>query len=118
MPALDKATLVVFQDRDWWINPRLAVFTVYVDNRRVGKATFQGRCVVSIQPGNHSVRARQWWFHSRPLSLDVAQGQTVTVRADVNRSGGFARTFARAMLRPFRSVRLELVSPSPTGSVE
>ena len=98
--------LVVFQDRKWVGDLRLGAFTVAIDGVRTGVARVQGEVSAQVSPGRHTVRIRQWWYRSPSVDVDVPEGQTVRMRADVDMSVGRARRVGRMLLRPSRSLTL------------
>lgn len=103
--------VVVFQDRDWAItDPRLGAFVVSVDgNRPSGVAPVRGETSVEVPPGRHTVRIRQWWYRSPQVEVNIGPGQVVRLRADIDRSVGVIRRMGRMLVRPFRSLTLEVV---------
>lgn len=99
--------LVVFQDRKWVVaDPRLGAFSVSIDGLRVGIAHVGGEVGSDVLPGKHRVRIRQWWYRSPPLEVEVLNGQTVRLRADIDRSIGVVRRMGRMLLHPSRSLTL------------
>jgi hypothetical protein len=101
-------TLVVLQDRQWVGDPRLGGFNVSVNGRRVGKAPVQGRLVVPVSPGPNTVRIRQWWFRSPPVTLDIASDATVRLRGDIPRSMGFSARMFKFLISPGSALVLEV----------
>lgn len=106
------STLVIFQDRQWAGDPRLGSFTVNIDGesgldgQTVGKVTVRGELALRVPPGCHGVRVRQLWYSSPWLDVDIPPGQTVRLRADVDKTGGAVRRVARALVRPCRYLAL------------
>jgi len=99
--------LVVFQDRKWVVaDPRLGAFSVSIDGTLVGIAEVGGEVGRDVSPGSHTVRIRQWRYCSPPFEVDVLKGQTVRLRADINRTVGVVRRMARMLVRPSRSLTL------------
>jgi hypothetical protein len=97
---VESSTVLVFQDRQWFGDPRLGAFIVTVDGRRVGVAPVRGRLVVRVQPGVHTLRIRQRWYRSPGIELTVAEGATVRLQADIPKHLGFAKRMARFMFKP------------------
>jgi hypothetical protein len=71
--------LVVWQDRVWLGEPRLARITIYLDGGRIGSVLPGERVHLQVPPGSHSVRVRQWWYMSSRVTVDPAAG-TVVIR--------------------------------------
>jgi hypothetical protein len=93
-------TVVVFQDRMWFGDPRLGAFVVYVDGKRAGVAPVQGQLTVAVTPGVHRVRVRQWWYRSPLVEVAVAEREVVRLRADIPRSTAFPARMARFTFTP------------------
>jgi len=104
-PSTD-AAIAVFQDRDWYGDPRWAVFTVSVDRKRVGTVPLHDRVVVPVTSGEHTVRIRQWWYRSPPLTVEVEPGATLMLRGSVNRSSAGV---VKMLFRPWSSLMLERI---------
>ena len=103
--------LVVFQDRKWVVaDPRLGAFSVSIDGTRVGIARVEGEFGREVSPGSHRVRIRQWWYRSPPVEVDVLKGETVRLRADIDRSVGPVRRMGRMLVHPSRSLTLTRVT--------
>ena len=99
----------VFQDRSWFGDPKLAVFSVYVDKKRVGKVPLQSSVRFPVAPGQHRLRVRQWYYGSRPVEVTVAAGETLRYRADVPRGEG-VRGAVRMAFNPAHCLVLERTS--------
>lgn len=100
------STVLVFQDRKWFGDPRLGTFVVIVDGRREGVAPVRGQVVVRVKPGVHRVRVRQWWYRSPELELTVPDGATVRLRADIPKQIGVGKRIARFIFKPSHSLTL------------
>lgn len=100
--------VVVIQDRLWGGDPRFGGFRVRVDGRRAGIAPVGGRCFVTVKPGTHPVRIRQWWYQSPSLVLDIHAGQTIRLKADIDRSAGVFRRMGRLLFKPWQSLSLSI----------
>jgi hypothetical protein len=95
----------IFQDRNWFGNPRMAAFAVYVDGSPVGTVTLKGSLLVSLTPGVHHLRVRQWFFVSPEVLITVQSGNVVRLKADVPREGPFIPRLIR-MLNIFKALSL------------
>jgi hypothetical protein len=103
------ATISVFQDRPWVGNPRLGAFVVVLDGHRVGTVAIHDNLVISVSPGEHAVRIRQWWFRSSPLTVKVEQSSVLHLRADIPRSLGLFARFARFLFSPSTALVLDQI---------
>jgi len=52
----------------------------------------------------HQVRARQWWYSSRPLEVETTPGETVRVHVDLARGRSFLQGMLTLMFTPWRGV--------------
>jgi hypothetical protein len=109
-----QATFVVQTQRDWFGDPRLGTFTVYLDGNNAGKVAPRGRLVLSSTIGEHVVRVRQWWYLSPRLTVDLREGSPLVVEVDVSRRDSFIRRFLTFMFAPWRALSIEI---SETGDV-
>ena len=100
----------IYQDRDWFGDPRMAVFTVYVDGSRAGSVALKSSIRLSLSPGIHRLRIRQWFFSSPDVPINVGPGQVIRLKADVPRQLPFPRRFLR-MLAFSDALSLEPVGP-------
>lgn len=100
-------TIVVFQDREWFGDPRLGAFVMSVDGKRVGRVALHGECACQVMPGQHTVRVRQWWFRSPPVRVNVTSGSTARLRADIPLSLSFFRRMAKGLFAPGKCLTLE-----------
>ena len=98
--------IIVFQDRSWFGDPRLGAFVLSIDGRRAGVVRVQDSLTVSLQPGQHALRIRQWWYRSPAVSLDVSAAQQVRLRADIDRTMGGFRRWLRFMFTPWKALVL------------
>jgi hypothetical protein len=101
-----KATLEVSTDRQWFGDPRLGTFIVYLDGNRAGMVPPRGQLVLHPAPGRHVLRARQWWYLSPRLEIEVGAGTHVDVRVDVIREGTFPFRMLRMIFTPWRGLTL------------
>jgi hypothetical protein len=109
------ATIVVFQERDWFGDPRLGAFTVSVDRKQVGRVAVNGSSTFPVSAGTHTVRIRQWWYRSPSITLNVPSGADARLRADVPRSLSFLRRMGRFLFAPSACLVLESTSDAPEG---
>jgi hypothetical protein len=98
--------MVIVNDRRWVGDPRLAGFAVYVDGRRSGLAPLGENLNVPVQAGRHVVRIRGWWFLSPRTHVEVKQGETVRLSADIPQAKPWWRRIARGIFDPFHSLSL------------
>lgn len=101
----------VYQDRAWFGDPKLAVFNVYLDKKRIGKVPLQSSVRLSVAPGQHRLRIRQWYYGSRPMDVTVAPGETKRFRADVPKKEG-VRGIGRMAFKPTRCLVVQPESGS------
>jgi hypothetical protein len=109
------AVIVVYQDRSWFGDPRLATFVMSVDGNRVGRVRLRSSVAFSVTPGQHLVRIGQWQYRSRSVVVNVKSGETVTLCADIPRDGHLIARILRGMVRPRSWLVLEPVPPPATG---
>jgi hypothetical protein len=108
-------TVVVFQDRMWFGNPKQGAFVVNVDGKRAGVAPVNGELVVAVTPGSHQIRVRQWRFRSPAVEITVGGGETVLLSADIPRSLGFAARMALFLTRPSKCLVLARADALPSS---
>lgn len=101
-----QSSIMVFQDRAWFGDPRLGAFVLSIDGRRAGVVRVQDSLTVSLQPGQHALRIRQWWYRSPAVSLDISAAQHVRLRADIDRTTGGFRRWLRFMFTPWKALVL------------
>lgn len=106
--------VIVFQDRRWFLDPRLGAVAVFVDGHREGVAPVDGELVVRVAPGEHVVRIRAWWWYRSPVvAVTVADGQGLRLRADVPQELGMLARFTRCLFSPWRCLTL-----TPIGAAD
>lgn len=107
--AADRAngTIVVFQDRRWFGDPRSGVFTVSVDGKRVGRVAVHSESAFPVAPGSHTVRIRTWWYRSLPVTVNVGSEAEARLRADILRTLSFLHRLAKGVFTPGASLVLE-----------
>jgi hypothetical protein len=76
----------IFQDRDWFGDPRLAAFVVYVDGARRGNLALKSMMKIQLPIGPHRIRIRQWYFMSPSLNVNVTTEETIRLKADILRA--------------------------------
>ena len=70
----------------------------------------QRSLALNCSPGRHRVRARQWWYLSPRVDVDLASGQTVELSVDLVCRESLFRRWLTLMFLPWRGVAI-----SPTG---
>jgi hypothetical protein len=100
--------IVFFQDRKWFGDRRLAAFFLTIDGRRIGKVPYRSQLAVSVAPGEHLVRVRQWWYRSPRTCVEVPPGATITLQADISRAP-MRRRFLTFLFRPSSALKIEPV---------
>jgi len=108
-----EAAIVVFQDRNWSGDPRLAAFTVSVDGKKVGQATLGSSLRVPVSPGSHTVRIRQWWYRSPRITVEVSSGSNVKLKADAPTDRGAFAGMVKLIFRPSTALVLESSDVEP-----
>jgi len=104
------AHIVVRTHRQWFGDPRLGTFVVYLDNERAGVLPPEGRLDLQCDPGDHVVRIRQWWYRSHPIRLCLLPAQSLNLNADIVRTGGLLIRMATLILTPGRALTLDEIS--------
>ena len=79
------ATIRVHRARRYYA--RLRLLQIVVDGEVQGAVAYGGIESVEVEPGRHSVQAKQDWARSRPLMIDVAPGETVDLTFDITVRG-------------------------------
>ena len=100
------ATVIVSTDRKWVGDPRLGTFVVYLDGTRAGSVPPRGQLVLRCATGRHVLRARQWWYLSPRLEIELSAGSDADVRVDVIREGGFPSRILRMVFTPWQGLTL------------
>jgi hypothetical protein len=100
------ATLNVSTDRTWFGEPRLGAFVVSLDGKRAGTLPPRGQLVLHCAAGRHVLRARQWWYSSPRLEIELSAGSHADVRVDVIREGAFPSRMLRMIFTPWRALTL------------
>jgi hypothetical protein len=112
------ATIVIATGRDWFGDPRLGTFTVYLDGKKAGKLPPRGRLVLTCQSGKHVARIRQWWYLSPRVEVDVGEATSLVLDADVTHRGSMARRALTMMFAPWRGLSLAVVPDVEPYSTE
>jgi hypothetical protein len=107
--AAADASIVVATTRQWYGDPRLGTFTVYLDGAKVGTVPPQGSLRIPCSSGRHRVRVRQWWYRSPPFEVTVAAGGTSQLDVDLVRDGSVLRRLLILMFAPWRGVAVSAV---------
>jgi hypothetical protein len=106
-------SIVIFQDRMWYGDPRRGSFVARVDGHSAGTIAVLGSVRVEAQPGQHSVRIRQWWYRSPQIEVTVTPGVTVYLRGDIDRSKGTLSRMVKMFFAPSSSLALEIQNSGP-----
>jgi hypothetical protein len=101
----ENATIILTTLRPWFGNQQLGAFRVSVDGRNAGVLMPQGSLELSCAPGKHRLRARQWWYLSPMVEVDLASGETARFAVDIVRGPLFTRLL-RLMFLPWRGVAI------------
>jgi hypothetical protein len=105
-------TIIVSTPRHWVGNQALGAFSIYLDGAKVGVLAPEGTLRLPCAPGHHTMRARQWWYMSPRIELDVIPEASRRVECDLARRDSTLARFLRLMFSPWRGIVL-----SPDGSV-
>jgi hypothetical protein len=111
------ATIVVATGRDWYGDPRLGTFTVYLDGKKAGTLPPCGRLVVSCRSGRHVVRVRQWWYLSPRLEVEASGVSPLVLDADVSRRDSLLRRLLTMMFVPWRGLSLAVAPGVSTADL-
>ncbi len=76
---MDSKTKIIISRSSEWMN-RLRTFKILINNNQVGALKNGGTEEFSVQPGTNSVQCKVDWYSSRPLSIDIKEGETVYLR--------------------------------------
>jgi len=92
-----------------WVKPKAESFRggalrIYTDGKNRGYVSALGRRELAVAPGTHRVRVCFRWFRSRPVVVEVDEGQNVELNASVPRTVSGA---IRLLLLPWRALDLE-----------
>jgi hypothetical protein len=104
------STLVVENAYQWVGSAGAGGFVVYVDGKRAGVATLGRQLRLRVDPGQHTLRVRLWWYFSPTVKLTVWDGQTRRFSADISRQHMVLARMARAIVDPLHSLSLEEVA--------
>jgi hypothetical protein len=100
------ARIVIANDYQWIGSPGAAGFTVYLDGKRAGVAPLGQTFSQQVQPGQHVVRVRLWYFLSPRVTIRMAPGDTRRFSADIPRTMPWWRQM-RGLVDPFHWLSLE-----------
>lgn len=99
--------LVVVNDYQWVGNPLLGAFRIYADGKQAGVALPGGDDLnVPVEPGQHTLRVRLWYYLSPRVDVNVQPGETLRFHADIPRTLPLWRRMTRALVHPFHSLAL------------
>ena len=105
--------IVIESDRDWFGDPRLGTFAVYLDHVSAGRLRPRDRIELPCSSGSHVVRIRQWWFRSNLIQVHVSDGRTITLTADIPRDSNLIRRMAIFLFTPSKALCLNEASRRP-----
>jgi hypothetical protein len=100
------ASIRVDHRRTWFGDQRLGAFRLSLDGQRVGVVMPGEIFDLTVTPGPHTLRIRQWWYRSPPLAVEVDPSEVVLLDADVDRSVGAFRRFLILLFKPSRALTL------------
>lgn len=106
MDMNEQATIVLTTPRPWFGNQRIGAFVVSLDGKRAGTLMPQGSLELSCPPGHHRLRARQWWYLSPAVEVELAGGEVARFSVDLVRSGSMVTQGLRLMFLPWRGVAI------------
>ena len=109
--VMQESTIALTTPRAWIGDPRLGTFVVYLDGKRAGALGPKGSLRLQCAAGLHRVTARQWWYISRPLEVDLAPEREVRLTIDIVRDGSFLRRILLLMVMPWRAVTVQARRP-------
>jgi|ERR1700691_5413199 hypothetical protein len=96
----------------WIGDPRLARFHLYVDGKKVGSARpVGGSCWTEVAPGSHTARIRFHWYFSPSISFEIASGQNLRLKGDIQRELSIPRRMVRMAVHPRSSLTLRVEDP-------
>lgn len=98
--------IVVESDRNWFGDPRIGTFAVYLDHARAGRLRPKDRLELRCAAGDHVLRIRQWWYRSKPVLVNVSDGRTITLTADIRRDSRLVHRIAIFILTPGHALSL------------
>ncbi len=85
----------------------LAMMKIHVDGQEVGKVGYMKDVSIPVSPGRHEVKVSMNWIKSKPLQVDILQGETLFLKC------GLPLFFAneRVLFTPNKAFFLEQASP-------
>jgi hypothetical protein len=104
--TVENATIVLTTSRPWFGNQQLGAFAISLDRKSAGVLMPQGSLELSCTPGDHRIRARQWWYLSPPIGLELAPGETVRLKVDLVRGGFPLRSWLTLVFLPWKGVSI------------
>ena len=106
---MSDAQLTLSNPRQFAGDQRLGAISFTVDGAKVGSVLPGQQQTVTCTSGPHLVRARQWWFTSPKLRIELSPGPPVQLVAEVARGGNLAVRMLRLLFAPARGITLEQV---------
>lgn len=109
---MSDAQLTLSNPRQFAGDQRLGSIRFTVDGAKVCSVLPGQQQTVACTPGRHVVRARQWWFASPEVLVEVSPGPPVELDAEVTRRGNLAVRILRLLFAPGRGITLQPAEPS------
>jgi hypothetical protein len=104
------ASISIASPRHWFGNQSLGAFSIYLDGASIGAVEPQGVLRIPCIPGHHVLHARQWWYFSPRLHIDVNDGEKASVVVDLVRRDSTVARFLALMFTPWRGVILTTIA--------
>ena len=122
VPKAMSGEIVVMSDRKWFGDPRgspqygSGMYAVFLDGRKAAVLQPRGQVVLSCDGGAHRVQVRQGAGRSPTLEVQVAEGETVFLRADMaDRDRSFLYRMGTYLFHAGRFLALRVVSSSESS---
>jgi hypothetical protein len=104
--AVPGSSIEIFTNRDWYADPRLGEYIVYLDGHNVGRVHRPGRLLIPCESGDHVLRVRQWWYLSARHPFRIHDGERLSIEADLTHRDSLLRRFLQLMFVPWRGLSL------------
>ncbi len=98
------ATIKLRTPRPWFGNQQLGAFVISVDRKRAGVLMPEGSLDVRCSAGRHRLSARQWWYRSPSIELDLGCGDVAELSVDLVHRDSVFRRFLTLMFLPWRGL--------------
>jgi hypothetical protein len=115
------ASIILTAPRPWFGNQQLGAFVISVDETKAGVLMPQGSLALDCSAGRHRLRARQWWYRSPTVEVDVVPGEMTRLSVGLMHGGSPIKAFLTLMFRPWRAVEMkadpnEALQPGPSAA--